>query len=431
MIESATMNNVYSNAYLNIAAGLAKHSEEGLFRERNALPLAACHIKTSCSCTTEEWISCTGSISGVDSGPLHDRAWVVQELLLSPRVLTFGREQLGWQCFEKSCTETDLDASYYNRPKRWIAGLETWNRGTLNLNGPNIGTWQSFRESSWRDSPIYVWQQITQSYCRTGLTFERDKLVAISGIANKMDKSTQGQLGSYLSGLWEHDLWKQLTWKADPGVCRRPAVYRAPSWSWASVEGPVRASNGPVQETCRYVMTIIEAKTTALQDPFGAVTAGHLKVSGKLCCISLREKEPIKPVLKPSAPKDSDGTDSDDDESDEGSWCPWDRVDIQGAVFEGPDLWASADDHNAWLQFQKDRTPLYIMPVYEEQDWGLTAFVLRPTGQKDGQFSRVGLVDPYKEGIVKALNEAMVSQVLPDELHQGLDELGMYMIEIV
>jgi hypothetical protein len=39
--------------------------------------------------------------------PLHQRRWVLQERVLSPRVLNFG-PYLTWQCREKSSNEYDL-----------------------------------------------------------------------------------------------------------------------------------------------------------------------------------------------------------------------------------------------------------------------------------------------------------------------------------
>ena len=69
-------------------------------------------------------------------------------------------------------------------------------------------------------------------------------------------------MGRYLAGLWEHDIFRGLAWtrvkpeewaekryvsyfamKAKRTIAARalkpPVLYRAPSWSWASVNGPV------------------------------------------------------------------------------------------------------------------------------------------------------------------------------------------------
>jgi hypothetical protein len=48
--------------------------------------------------------------------------------------------------------------------------------------------------------------------------------------------------GTYLAGLWSSDVFVELIWfrrSANLGDLSRPKHYRAPSWSWAAVEGPI------------------------------------------------------------------------------------------------------------------------------------------------------------------------------------------------
>lgn len=42
----------------------------------------------------------------LNHAPLNQRAWVLQERLLAPRVLHFGPEQLTWECKEIDCAES-------------------------------------------------------------------------------------------------------------------------------------------------------------------------------------------------------------------------------------------------------------------------------------------------------------------------------------
>ena len=65
----------------------------------------------------------------------------------------------------------------------------------------------------------------------------------------------------------------------------RASTFPAPTWSWASIVGQIVFPDK--QEQCRSEhlpgITILEASTTiAGLDPFGHVTGGYLKVSGKL-----------------------------------------------------------------------------------------------------------------------------------------------------
>ena len=43
--------------------------------------------------------------------PLHKRAWVVQERLLSPRTLYYGLSGICWECWQQVATEGDPDST--------------------------------------------------------------------------------------------------------------------------------------------------------------------------------------------------------------------------------------------------------------------------------------------------------------------------------
>jgi hypothetical protein len=77
-----------------------------------------------------------------------------------------------------------------------------------------------------------------ESYSPTRLTFARDKLVAFEGVIDLVQKRTG--LTS-LAGLWREFVLDDILWSsADPKSASRPADYRAPSFSWASIEGKVQ-----------------------------------------------------------------------------------------------------------------------------------------------------------------------------------------------
>lgn len=78
---------------------------------------------------------------------------------------------------------------------------------------------------------------IVDRYCARELTYPSDKFPALSGIPQGL----QPVLGDYLAGLWRRDIIRGLWWVKKVGG--GPASeYRAPSWSWASVDGPVETA---------------------------------------------------------------------------------------------------------------------------------------------------------------------------------------------
>jgi hypothetical protein len=86
----------------------------------------------------------------------------------------------------------------------------------------------------------------------------------------------------YLAGLWRKHLPSQLLWKIPSDHQTGPLVlaktYRAPSWSWASVDGRLSCSSW--QRQC-ILIDILEASVEpAGLDRTGAVKSGLIRLSG-------------------------------------------------------------------------------------------------------------------------------------------------------
>lgn len=82
--------------------------------------------------------------------------------------------------------------------------------------------------------PIRQWYAAITRYSERSLTYSIDKLpVAAEGLAR--DIVSKGNVGRYLAGIWEYDLALGLLWRSSNSEITRPEAYRAPSWSWASL----------------------------------------------------------------------------------------------------------------------------------------------------------------------------------------------------
>ena len=70
-----------------------------------------------------------------------------------------------------------------------------------------------------------IWQSLVEEYTKRKITYPRDRLPAISGIASKLrlDGNCHGR---YAAGLWEGDLDFQITWEAAE---QRNTTYREPT----------------------------------------------------------------------------------------------------------------------------------------------------------------------------------------------------------
>ena len=178
--------------------------------------------------------------------PLLQRAWVMQERLLAPRVVYFGSKEVFWQCSEHIASES------------WpgkIPGFLFVDRVGRPNDFQTSFMLSSFRyfHSDWFAGPQDqakvrgVWYPMVKFYSHCQLSFGKDKLVAISGIAKYVARYLRGE---YLADLWhtndEIDFFDQLMWatsgRSEPGRWKSPTFYRAPSWSWAAVDCPVEIS---------------------------------------------------------------------------------------------------------------------------------------------------------------------------------------------
>jgi hypothetical protein len=237
--EAPTMRDVYGNSYLSLAAVSAENYQQGLFCQRTSESASPCTTmvhwgRRPIQCTVTRADFWTGEVL---AEPLYSRGWVLQERMLAPRLLHCQRRQLIWQCPSLTACEalpeglsTVIDDERRDE-LRWRA---LFHRGERALTGDDRSDLQE------------IWRQAVTSYTTCNLTKNRDKLMAIAGIAGKMkDMCLTGAPEQYLAGLWGHQFTEQLAWRVTKyRPARDPLSYRAPSWSWASADGiittPVR-----------------------------------------------------------------------------------------------------------------------------------------------------------------------------------------------
>ncbi|KAJ7190730.1 hypothetical protein GGX14DRAFT_381852 [Mycena pura] len=121
------------------------------------------------------------------------------------------------------------------------------------------------------------WRDVLRLYTQRALTKSKDRLVAFSAIAEQFHELWPQS--SYLAGLWRHQLPQALLW--EPGKNRqhpRPSEYRGPSWSWAAMDGEVKAFCGS-SEGCLCTITDLQVDLKNPKHPFGEVTGGFLVLS--------------------------------------------------------------------------------------------------------------------------------------------------------
>ena len=280
--EAGMMGEVYTNSLCNIAATGSITSDGGCFMERNALEVRGPLVSpkwTGLKATTFRIVDYGLWEKLITAAPLNKRAWVVQERLLSPRVLHFGRTQIAWECRELDACETYSDGlpAAQENAQSTIKGLDP------DTDGKKL---QSMGDSG--SSPnlhaYHLWSKIVTLYTAGELTVPSNKLVALSGLAKKMQIMLKDE---YLAGLWRITLASGLLWmvlngkQANGLPSTRPAQYRAPSWAWATLDGHIEPGRPNID---KILISIEEAGTDPLVrgNPFGEVTSGWIRLRGAL-----------------------------------------------------------------------------------------------------------------------------------------------------
>lgn len=221
------------------------------------------------------------------NAPLLQRAWVQQERLLSPRILYFGGPDIHWEC----CT---IQAS-----ESWPLGPPNDDHGfdeVFPLKTAFESELKPFNDWSETDHSRFIheiWHNgIIGDYTAAKLTFEKDRMCALAGIAAVI----QARTGlTYTAGLWKELLPLDMLWYKmdDPEPNRiplsNPPLWKAPSWSWASVQGRIRYSlasfRHPSHEKILYLSRVLDCHITPLSHAtpiLGEVSQGWVTITGYL-----------------------------------------------------------------------------------------------------------------------------------------------------
>ncbi|KAL2128495.1 hypothetical protein VTI74DRAFT_9107 [Chaetomium olivicolor] len=310
--------------------------------------------------------------------PVFSRGWILQERFLSTRILHFGAEELSFECLcSSTCQCTPSSPTPFPSPAI-DAGAPTWytNLLTRSSNPKQYYALTTWASGSMSERELQIcWRRLVEDYTRLRLTYEKDIFPAISGMAQQMQRVRGTR---YMAGLWEDSavlgdlLWhvelppqgyvtgsgaeggnmcdgaggpsggdgnqeeKEVGWEKRWTV--RPAKWRAPSWSWASVKPPVEFLNpeGGVQPDCEVVEAVCEP---AGPDLMGELVEGgsYLVLKGRLIPALLQFKE-------------------------EKESKPWNAVDLD--ILDGhlKNLWAD-DDCRSLVAEDREQPRVYCLVV--------------------------------------------------------------------
>ena len=235
-------------------------------------------------------------------------------------------------------------------------------------------------------------------YSEKGLSDPMDKSSALSSIAAYYSKLNPGD--QYFAGLWLRDFTQQLCWRPRYGrKSTRPVVWRAPSWSYLSIDGPIQfvelhihglgSTRGEKGPGIRRLS--VQATPLSHHAPFGKLASASAKIRGHVIEICRKNGEELN--NSGSTYYDTEGTVTIRDNLDEydsigsSSYCTENHVTNYGNLDGDESIYYLVVTATQRTQARGMMPPLrYLVP------WGLVLARL-----PDGTYHRVGTFDGEKE----------------------------------
>ncbi|KAK7703459.1 hypothetical protein SLS64_009129 [Diaporthe eres] len=273
MVQLAQMHAIYHCSWVTIAAAEALTCNQGFLQPRAQWQPIRMRARLDDKEPSDVLLVPEGR-PWRSEAPLFQRGWTLQETLLSSRILLYGQRELIFLCLEAERCEGDVDSEV----RRYQTLFDPGSNLFVHLDHPDN------------------WGYLVSSYSQRLLAVESDKLLGIAALAENYGRTRA--VGDYLAGLWRENFLEQCLWTTEPfpadgRVAKRPKEYRAPSWSWASLDARISSFgvsvNTPAMmmpETMGDNVTcqIIDVQTTLTSagNPYGMVSGGYLVIKGRL-----------------------------------------------------------------------------------------------------------------------------------------------------
>ncbi|KAH8193825.1 hypothetical protein TruAng_012008 [Truncatella angustata] len=205
--ELGRMGSIYTGANITIRASMCSTSRDAFTSARlwhEELPICETLMPINGGMSVPVRLLQSPEPDGLRE-PIDSRAWCSQEWLLSRRTLNFDSRFVWWKC--PVCVRTDGGPTSLRLGG--ISWLELGEKGHESL-----GHYDP-------DEALNKWMDCVLDYQNRQLTVEADNLPAIAAVAEYLNKYI---FGEYMAVP-----------KLPPAALRPQPCYRAPSWSWASV----------------------------------------------------------------------------------------------------------------------------------------------------------------------------------------------------
>ncbi|KAK1699914.1 heterokaryon incompatibility protein-domain-containing protein [Colletotrichum godetiae] len=224
--ESFRMDHVYSNSTCNIIAAQSEESDGGLFAMRDPSVLetfVVCSERTDIPSGQYTVWDHMSILNDYNRAPLYKRGWSFKSAY-SPREVFISAKTKSLEILPDGIPVVpDSEVVEHGKAVTRIRRMRL------------------LVDSSPGDSPedddffADIWERLVEEYSGCSLTYEKDRLAALNGMAGLFSDAS---LSRYISGIWNIHVTRQTCWSLNPAAEKKPRPsHPAPFWSWASVQG--------------------------------------------------------------------------------------------------------------------------------------------------------------------------------------------------
>ncbi|KAL7916464.1 heterokaryon incompatibility domain-containing protein [Trichoderma velutinum] len=300
--EIALMGEIYYNSSLNISATDSTSGADGLIFKRDVLKTSPCQVSLHLP-GANEMLDLVAFHNKVlvesDEGELNRRGWVLQERILSPRVLHFTRHQVFWEC--NSLLASDI------RPEG--EPIDPASAGDMR------GILSASSSADLPDDAMKaLWADVVRQYSATSLSFFGDRLLAVSALAERYSIVSLQSPDEYVAGIWMSHLPLALVWRRIPQTEAPSMPWQnmnqeqiAPTWSWATLTCAVESAD---MDNLHPNIAVVEVggiqRRSANQ--FDGVTSCWLRVQGQMCKVEQGDEAVSIEMVWDKSTADYDGS---------------------------------------------------------------------------------------------------------------------------
>jgi hypothetical protein len=424
-VESANMATIYRDAYLVLGAARGESDTQGFLGPRQVSDVVALGLSGGTGSLnlqlqlpeTLRWTD--GNIDPIKEEPLSKRAWCLQERYLPRRMLLYGSQQAFWECNEISASE---DGDMIRRDGDQLGQI------TQTANIRDSVFLRSCGELPEGNAGVnYVdWYTMIEDYTNRGITAASDRLPALIGLVKATARISKDE---YLVGIWKSSMIEGLIWcgRQGAGALANTTEYIAPSWSWASVSGPVQFPIYSWYDRALWKarMSDFEALVSYIDhnfqlrdlEPEGRLKHGQLRINAALVPITSiepRQEEPPRVVQyfgqEPNRSPFADKVIGLQLKLRTGTTEMW----VEGGFDKAPE---SGIDRRRFVIFLT-RLPFTLENSFVDHRFGL---VVEKVGFTE-EYRRVGFVDGC---LLRKLHSSMMRRVMKWRHSRGVNDYGV------